>query len=95
MPLNEEQKKQVEEQLLAHKHGRYEADIVLAEGYVLHGFVVHPEVLRPEVMTSEYLASYLFSNNSLYRSKVAIDMGCGSGIQGVVMGLNGAKEVLF
>ena len=46
-------------------------------------------------MTALYLARWLFYNNGLYSEKKVIDMGSGSGIQGVVIGLYGANHVTF
>jgi methylase of polypeptide subunit release factors len=57
--------------------------------------VVHQNVLRPEKMVASYLAKYLFLNNGLYKDKTVIDIGCGSGIQGIVTGLFGAKHVIL
>ena len=93
--LTEKQQRQLEKQLESHRHERYEVDIDLAEGHKLEGFVVHPNVLRPEKMTALYFARWLFYNNGLYLDKNVLDMGSGSGIQGVVMGLYGAKQIIF
>ncbi|HLC77302.1 MAG TPA: class I SAM-dependent methyltransferase [archaeon] len=51
--------------------------------------------MRPEIMTSIQLARWLYSNQGLYRNKSALDMGCGSGIQGVVMAIFGSKKVVL
>ncbi len=95
MELTKEQQKQVELQLVALQHGRYETDIFLSEDKCLAGFIVHPFVLPPEKMTSVWLARYLFFNNGLFADKLVLDLGCGSGIQGIVMGLFGAKNIIF
>lgn len=79
----------------AHKHDDYKVDFELSEGYVLKKFNIHKGQLRSDIMTSGHLAKWLFFNNGLYQDKVAIDMGCGSGIHGVVMGLYGAKYVIL
>ena len=86
---------QIKKQVAAHQHKNYEVDIKLTDGAVLKNFAVHKNVLRPEVMSSLYLARFLFFNRHLYEGKRVLDMGCGSGIQGVVMGLYGAKSVTF
>ncbi len=93
--LNRRQKAQVDRQLESHTHRRYEVDIKLGWGGTLKNFVVHPDVMRPELMTSLHLARWLFSHKDLFYKRNALDMGCGSGIQGVVMGLYGAKYVAF
>lgn len=89
------QEAQFRMQMEAHRHDRYETDIELAGGHSLKGFVIHPNVLRPEKMTAVHLARWLFSNSDIYSGKDAVDMGCGSGIQGVVMAMNGARHVTF
>lgn len=93
--LNKEQQEQIKKQLDAHNHKRYKVDIILDKDHKLKGFIVNSKVLRPEKMTAIYLTRWLFSNKSLYLGKSVIDMGSGSGIQGIVMGLNGAKQVIL
>lgn len=93
--LNSEQQEQLDKQIASHRHERYDVDIELAEGYTLKDFVVCENVLRPEQMTALYLARWLFYNNGLFAGKSVIDMGSGSGLQGVVMALNGAKQVVL
>ena len=95
MSLNAEQRAQVELQAKAHMHSRYQVNIELAPGVILNDFIVRPKVLRPEVMSSLQLAQWLYFNNGLYLDKTVIDMGCGSGIQGVVAGLYGARQIIF
>lgn len=95
MALSKDQKIQVRKQLKAHQHKRYKVNVKLAEGHTLRDFVIHSKVLRPEKMIALYLARWLFFNNGIYINKTVIDMGCGSGIQGVVAGLCGAKKVIF
>lgn len=93
--LTRRQQRQIERQLEAHRHSRYTTDFVLDEDHVLKGFTVFPNVLRPELTMARYTARFLFFNNGLYRNRTCIDMGCGSGILGVVMALQGAKRVVF
>lgn len=95
MFLNAEQKQQVKKQVLAHKHSAYKVDIPLAEEVILKDFIVLPKILRPEVMSALQLAQWLYFNNGVYLHKKVIDMGCGSGIQGIVAGLYGASNVIF
>lgn len=93
MVLTDEQKKIIELRIKEHSHSRYEIDIVLDKENTLKGFVVEPNVHRPEKTSALYFARYLFSNNDTYKDKKVLDMGCGSGIQGIVMGLYGAETV--
>ncbi len=95
MSLTKKQQDQIDYQLENHKHSRYEVDIVLAEGQILEKFIVLPDVLRPDKLIASFLSSWLFYNNGLYQDKTVIDMGCGSGIQGIVCGIYGAKKVIF
>ncbi len=89
-------RKQLRKQLTAHDHKKpYDAEISLGKGEYLPAFSVHPQIMRPEVMTSIHLARYLHGNPKLYKGKRVLDVGAGSGLQGVVMGLNGAKTVVF
>jgi len=95
MQFNEDQKKQFDYQLDNHNHTKYEVDIEIDTDEILKGFEIHAKVLRPEVMSAMYLAKWLFFNNGIYKDKSVIDMGCGTGLQGIVAGLYGAKRVVF
>ncbi len=79
----------------AQNHPKIRIDIELIPRHYLNDFIVKEGVLNPDIVTSRYLASYLFCNNGKYKEKSLWDMGCGSGIQGVVASLNGAKKVIF
>ena len=87
--------RQLAKQNRHHQHNDYATNIKLADGHILRDFSVFKGVMRPEVMTSKFLAQYLFFHNGLYAGKDVLDMGCGCGLQGVVMGLNGARSVVF
>lgn len=67
----------------------------VGELFSLKNFESFPGVLSPNLITSRFLASWLYYNNGLYLDKYVIDMGCGSGIQGITAALNGAKIVTF
>ena len=92
--LNKSQQSQIKKQLKKHQHENYMVDIELMDGYVIRNFSVHAKVLRPEQMTALYLAKWLFFNNGIYKNKTVIDIGSGSGIQGIVAGLYGAKKII-
>jgi release factor glutamine methyltransferase len=94
MKLTPKQKKQVALQLKAHGHSEYKTDIIIAGGLILDNFRVIPNVLRPELMSAMQLAQWLCLNNGLYKGKSVIDIGSGTGIQGIVMALCGAKKVM-
>ena len=95
MKLTKEQILQVNKQIKAHKHKNYATNIVLTEGIIIKKFKVFEKVLRPEKMNAIFLARWLYFNNGIYKNKVVIDMGCGSGVQGIVCALFGAKNVIF
>ncbi len=94
MKLTPKQKKQITLQLKAHGHSKYKTDIEIAGGLTLKNFSVLSNVLRPEVMSALQLAQWLYLNNALYAGKITIDMGCGAGIQGIVMAFCGARQVV-
>jgi methylase of polypeptide subunit release factors len=93
MALNDAQKRQIEKQLSQHQHARYSVDIPLSDKRRLEGFIVHEGIMRPERMTSLRLARFLWENKWVYEGKAAIDMGCGSGLQGIAMAIGGAEHV--
>ena len=89
--------RQIRHQMSVHGHKRrLEVSLALVPGiYELRRFVVFPGVLRPDISDSQQLARYLYFNNlRLYFGKSVVDMGCGSGILGIVTGMQGAKKVV-
>lgn len=95
MRLTKRQQKQFDRQIAAHKHKSYSVDIELGAGHALKGLKVRESILRPEIMSSLQLAQWLFFNCGLFKNKMVLDMGCGTGIQGVVMGLYGARKIVL
>lgn len=93
--LTKAQEKQLLKQLKDHEHKKYKTTLEIAPGFLLENFAVYPEVLRPEKMSALLFAGWLFFNNNLYKDKTVIDMGCGSGIQGITAGLCGASKIIF
>jgi methylase of polypeptide subunit release factors len=94
MTLNKIQQAQIKKQLAEHQHNRYEVNINLGDNLTLNNFAVYENVLRPEKMVALNLARYIFINGGL-ENKTVIDIGCGSGIQGIVAGLLGAKKIIL
>ena len=95
MQLNKEQEKQITFQSNKLKHKTYTTTISFDTIHQLKDFQVHKNVLAPEKVTAIYLAKWLFDNPALYKGKITLDLGCGTGIQGIVMALYGAKKVTF
>ncbi|MEN9558211.1 MAG: hypothetical protein RL141_580 [Candidatus Parcubacteria bacterium] len=94
MSLTAAQRDQVLRQLHAHTHLSYETEVIF-KALRLEHFSVWANVLRPDQMVAKWLAGYLADHPELFAGKRCMDMGCGSGIQGVVMGLRGAAHVTF
>src|SRR3989344_5853937 len=93
MDLTETQAEQVQKQLKNHQHHDYVTDIMLTEQQHLRNFEVKHGVFRPDVTCAVHLARWLFWNNGDYNGKTVIDLGCGTGIQGLVTALYGAHYV--
>ena len=95
--LNKDQKDQVLRQWKEHQHDTHETDIALSgHGEILKKFSIHKGVWNPNIVSARYHASYLYYNNvRLYENKIAMDMGTGTGLMGVVMGLGGSKKVIL
>ena len=92
--LDKEQQLQLKKQLESHKHERYVLDLKIGS-LLLKDFNVFPNVLRPEKVTAIEFARWLEKNPYLYEDKKVLDMGCGSGILGITVGLKEALEVVF
>jgi methylase of polypeptide subunit release factors len=60
----------------------------------LSNFFVAKAVLNPtKSWVSYHLSQFLYANPGLYKGRLVLDMGCGSGIQGIICGINGAEHV--
>lgn len=93
MTLTKQQKEQVAMQLKKHNRDTVKSKIELEQG-VPFELIVEKGVFGSDIMSSGiYLAKFLYQNKELYKNKTCLDMGCGPGIQGLVMALYGAGEV--
>jgi methylase of polypeptide subunit release factors len=54
---------------------------------------VHQTVMRP--LSSRLLADYALGRPELFRGRTVADIGCGTGLQGIVAAQLGASEILF
>lgn len=95
MKLTKEQDKQLRKQLKHHQHESYQVDIKLAPGFTIKNFLVHQGFYRSDVMCTSFVAQWLFYNNKKYQNKQVFDLGCGTGLIGIVAGLFGANHVVF
>lgn len=77
------------------KEEQYHVDLRLSESCLFKSFVILPTVLPPELTPSQIFAHYLSLNNFLFKDKEVLDMGCGSGIQGLTMLNSGASNAVF
>lgn len=93
--LTPQQEQQIAKQCRVHRHSPYSVDLKLSYGEIVRRFAVHAGVMRPERMTSIILARFLHFANGLFRGRDCVDMGCGSGVQGIVMALRGARRVVL
>lgn len=94
--LNNSQKKQVLMQWKKHQHNDFSADFFITPfGDVLQNFLVKKGVWNPNIVSARHHAAYMFYHNDLFRNKKVLDVGCGTGIIGIVMAKFGAKNVLM
>lgn len=97
--LTTEQKVQVKILREKHTHKSFNTTIKISgHGHdnfkALKDFSIHKGVWNPEVVASVYHASFLYYNNiRLFYKKDVLDMGTGTGLMGIVMGLHGANSV--
>lgn len=93
--LSKDQRIQVQKQLDAHNResdirkirlGRDDTSPTLE-------FRIDRGVFGSDIMSSGmYLAQFLYENQELYHKRDVLDMGCGAGVQGIVMGKYGATS---
>jgi methylase of polypeptide subunit release factors len=94
--MNEIQKAIVTRQKVIHSHETHEVDYgITGEGDFLKGFVLMKDVFSPFASSARYHARFLFYNSHYFQNKTVFDIGCGSGILGVVMARYGAKKVIM
>ena len=94
-------KKELQELLLKASHEHFEEDstarVVLDESrayfesYAHHG--IHEEMLRDEVRTKAY-RDFIMTNRELFKDKIVLDVGCGTGILSMFAASAGAKLVI-
>lgn len=94
--MNEDQRKQVIMQWDKHQHDDFEVDYdVSGEKDLLEGFLIKKGVWNPLIASGRYHARYLFYHTSLFADKTVIEIGCGTGLMGIVMSRYGAKKVIM
>jgi predicted nicotinamide N-methyase len=93
--LTDAEKKQVTYQWEAQQHENFRQDLHLTPyGDVLHNFSVRKGVWNPFITLARYQATYLLYNNARYfTGKSTLEIGTGTGLMAVVMGLYGANKV--
>jgi len=95
MLLTDAQREQLKKQLALHDRASGMQSIELSDGVRLDLFIERG-VFGSDIMSSGlYLARFLYKRQDLYRGRACLDMGCGPGTQGLVMGSYGAASVVF
>lgn len=56
-------------------------------------FSIHEEMLKDKVRTESY-RDFMYQNKDLFRDKVVLDVGCGTGILSMFAARSGAKQVI-
>lgn len=92
--LTTREKEQLDLQLSEHcEQDIYETCFELDTSNSLERFIMYPNVIKP--MSSVSLGRFLHRHPTIYQNKILLDMGSGSGIQGIIAARRGAKEVVF
>lgn len=95
MSLTPEQRELNQRRLKEHEHKKYSIDLELGSGIAFKGFSVWPNVLRPEKTSALYFGHFLAAHQNLFKGRNVLDMGCGSGIQGLIAASAGARSVVL
>ncbi len=94
--MNAIQREIVCRQKSIHAHETHKVDYdVTGEGDYLKDFVLMKGVFSPFASSARYHARFYFYNSHYFQDKTVFDIGCGSGILGVVMAKYGAKKVIM
>ena len=94
--MNNQQRKIVDIQWQRHQHNDFQTDYdVSGEKDILEGFLINKNVWNPLLASGRYHARYLFYHSNLYVGKAVIDIGCGTGLMGIVMAKHGARKVIM
>ncbi len=92
--LTDGQRQQIERQIAYHQRTKpYNITIPISDERVLRGYRMYPNVLRP--MSSISLGNYLYDHPKALQGRRILDMGCGSGILGIIAALRGAAKVVL
>ena len=92
--LTRGQSDQVAAQVQAHSiNEAIELDVKISQQLVLRDFIMLPQVLRP--MSSLWLGRHIWSDRSTFMNRSVIDIGTGTGLQGIVSANCGAKSVVL
>ncbi len=95
MALTQAQRAQVDRQLAFHRHTTFTTALQV-ESLALPNFSLISGVFRADIMaSSQKTGEFLVRNPSFYQGKHTLDMGCGSGLLGIVMLLKDAHKVTF
>lgn len=94
--LDDAQRRQVLMQWEQQQHEDFQVDFkITPHGEVLEKFLVKKGVWNPTIVSSRHFAAYLLYHNYLFRDKTALDVGCGTGLLGIVMAQYGAGRVIM
>jgi release factor glutamine methyltransferase len=92
--MSSEQKALVSKQWEKHQHDDFVVDYdVSGEKDLLEGFVINKGVWNPLIASGRYHARYFFYHSNLFQGKTVAEIGCGSGLIGIVMAKYGAQYV--
>jgi methylase of polypeptide subunit release factors len=67
-----------------HQHGPYITDFYKSF-FGINSFFIGEKTLRPEESwAAKYMSVFLYDNRSIFKNKSILDVGCGTGIQGII-----------
>jgi methylase of polypeptide subunit release factors len=93
--LTSEQKAQVLKQEAMMQHEDYDTSLSLSATHHLPRYHIGKGVWDCSKTSALWQARFIHQNPQFYFNGRVLDMGCGTGIMGIVMGLRGANEVIF
>lgn len=77
------------------QHDDISLNFQISKNLLLENFKVNKGVFKPDGIAAQRFAQFLSENPTFYKDKNVLDLGCGTGLQGIIMAICGSSQVTF